>query len=81
MRLLLDKCADIESKNRSGQTLMLWSAQKGYVTVLQLLVDKGANIKSRDVLGPNYLFLSSHSQIGKEDDTRCRERSQPGSYD
>ncbi len=41
MKLLLEKGADLETKDNSGQTLLLWAALNGHEAVVKLL-EKGA---------------------------------------
>ncbi|CAH0057162.1 unnamed protein product [Clonostachys solani] len=49
--LLIDKGADLESKSRSGQTPLLWAAEKGHEAVVKLLADKGADLESKSRSG------------------------------
>jgi serine/threonine-protein phosphatase 6 regulatory ankyrin repeat subunit A len=51
VRLLLEKGADPESKDASGQTPLRWAVEKGHVAVARLLVEKGADPESKDVSG------------------------------
>jgi ankyrin repeat protein len=44
IRLLLDRGADIEAKNSNGCTALHLSAVKGHQTIVQLLLDKEADI-------------------------------------
>jgi ankyrin repeat protein len=48
VKLLLDKGADVASKNRSGQTLLWYALKNGHNTIVKLLLDKGANVASKD---------------------------------
>jgi ankyrin repeat protein len=45
VRLLLDKGANIESKNKHGWTPLSQAAMNGYEAVVKLLLDRGANIE------------------------------------
>ena len=47
MSALLDKNADIESKDRSGRTPLSWAAENGHEAVVKLLLDKNADIESK----------------------------------
>jgi len=49
--LLLEKGADVSSKNRTGSTPLHWSAGEGREEVAQLLVEKGANVQWKDSAG------------------------------
>ena len=59
MQLLLDKGADIESKDNYGQTPLSWAAERGHEAVVQLLLDKGADIESKDDDGRTPLSLAA----------------------
>ncbi|CAG9983753.1 unnamed protein product [Clonostachys byssicola] len=44
---------DLEAKDpATGQTVLLWAAEKGYTAIVQLLVEKGANIEARGAPWP-----------------------------
>jgi hypothetical protein len=45
-RLLIDKGADIEAKDREGWTPLHWAAQRGHIEVVRLLCDHGADIEA-----------------------------------
>ncbi|KAI0449474.1 hypothetical protein F5B21DRAFT_47833 [Xylaria acuta] len=49
VRLLLEKGADIESKDKGyDRTPLSWAAHQGHKGVVKLLVEKGADIESKD---------------------------------
>ena len=49
MKLLLEKGADMESKDRHyGQTPLWWAAENGHEAVVKLLLEKGADVESKD---------------------------------
>ena len=48
MKLLLEKGADVESKDSYGQTPLWWAAGNGHEVVVKLLLEKGANVESKD---------------------------------
>jgi len=51
VKLLLEKGADVESKDRKyGQTPLSWAAEKGHEAVVKLLLEKGADVESKDSL-------------------------------
>ncbi|KAF5695494.1 pfs ankyrin repeats & 6-phosphofructo-2-kinase, partial [Fusarium mundagurra] len=43
---LLEKGADVESKDKSGRTPLSWTAENGHETVVQQLLERGANVES-----------------------------------
>ncbi|KAJ2988192.1 hypothetical protein NUW58_g4110 [Xylaria curta] len=47
VKLLLDKGADIESKDICDQTPLLSAARRGHEAVVKLLLDKGADVESK----------------------------------
>jgi len=49
--LLLEKGADVSSKNKYGRTPLHNAARKGRGEVAQLLVEKGANVHAKDKAG------------------------------
>jgi ankyrin repeat protein len=42
VKLLLDKGADLQSKDKYGRTPLSWAAEKGHEAVVKLLLKKGA---------------------------------------
>jgi ankyrin repeat protein len=48
MRLLLNRDADIKSKDCLSQTPLSWAAERGHKAVVQQLLDKGADVKAED---------------------------------
>jgi ankyrin repeat protein len=44
MKLLLDKGADLESKDNTGRTPLLCATEKSHEAMVKLLLDKGAKI-------------------------------------
>ena len=48
MKLLLEKGADVESKDRYGRTPLSWAAGNGHEAVVKLLLEKGADVESKD---------------------------------
>jgi ankyrin repeat protein len=48
VKLLLDKNADVKSKDNYGQTSLSQAAKKGHKVVVNLLLDKNADVKPND---------------------------------
>ena len=49
MKLLLEKGADLESKDREySRTPLSWAAENGHEAVVKLLLEKGADLESKD---------------------------------
>ena len=48
VKLLLEKGADLESKDNNGRTPLTWVVEKRNKAVVKLLLKKGANLKSKD---------------------------------
>ena len=44
MKLLVEKGAELDSKDEDGQTPLLWAAFFGHEAVAKLLVEKGAEL-------------------------------------
>jgi ankyrin repeat protein len=63
---LLKEGADIESKNKDGETALFFSASNGHVETSKILSDAGANIKTKNIFGYTGLQLAakrSHAEI------------------
>ena len=48
MKLLLEKGAELESKDEYGRTPLSWAAENGHEAVVKLLLEKGAELESKD---------------------------------
>ena len=59
VKLLVEKGADLESKDRDGQTPLSLAAMNGHEAVVKLLVEKGADLESKDgiTVGHRYCWL------------------------
>ena len=57
---LLEKGADIESKDKYGNTALTSAAERGDASVVRLLLEKGADIESKDRYGNTALILTAH---------------------
>jgi Ankyrin repeats (3 copies) len=49
-RILLEKGAELDSKDRRGQTPLSWAAENGHEAVVNLLLEKGAEPDSKDTI-------------------------------
>jgi ankyrin repeat domain-containing protein 50 len=47
VKLLLEKGAELESKDSNGRTPLSWAAEKGHEAVVKLLLEKGAELESK----------------------------------
>ncbi|KAF1970588.1 ankyrin, partial [Bimuria novae-zelandiae CBS 107.79] len=47
VELLLNKGADLETKDKNGQTPFLRAAEGGHKAVVELLLDKGADLETK----------------------------------
>ena len=48
MKLLVEKGAELDSKDNDGQTPLSCAADSGHEAVVKLLVEKGAELDSKD---------------------------------
>ena len=48
MKLLLEKGAELETKDNSGRTPLSYAAEKGHEAVVKLLLEKGAELETKD---------------------------------
>jgi hypothetical protein len=48
VKLLLEKGAELESKDNDGRTPLSWAAKNGHKAVVKLLLEKGAELESKD---------------------------------
>ena len=60
-RLLIDKGAHIEAKNRYGRTPLHYAAANGHHEIVRLLYDLGADIEARDDEGCRSLHYSAYN--------------------
>ena len=51
VQLLVDKNANVNARDASGETALMVAAERGNAAVLKLLVQKGADPSARDLLG------------------------------
>ncbi|KAJ6257310.1 Vegetative incompatibility protein [Drechslerella dactyloides] len=50
-KLLLDKGADLETKDLAGRTALIWAASNGQRATVMLLISRGADIAAADIKG------------------------------
>jgi len=48
MTEILEKGAELDSKDRRGRTPLSWAAENGHEAVVKLLLEKGAELDSND---------------------------------
>ena len=51
MKLLLEKGAELETKDKYGQTPLSWAAGNGHEAVVKLLLEKGAELETKAKYG------------------------------
>ena len=61
VELLLNKGADTEVRDESGETLLHWAAKKEILEVVELLIEKGADKEARDGNGNTPLQNAARS--------------------
>ena len=68
-RLLLDKGAQVEARNRYGCTPLHYAAWNGHVEIVRLLCDRGADVEARNNNGYRPLHVAAylgHISVVKE---------------
>ena len=60
-RLLLDKGAQVEARNKFGLTPLHNAAQQGHVEIVRLLCDRGADVEVRSVSGWRSLHCAAYN--------------------
>jgi ankyrin repeat protein len=58
MKVLLEKGADIESKDNEGRTALMRAAIYDQKTIVKLLLEKGADVNSKDNAGHTALWFA-----------------------
>ena len=61
LHLLLDRGADINAQDNTGQTALQWASSLGYIEIVQKLLDRGADINAQDNQGRTALQETSFS--------------------
>ena len=68
VKLLLDAGGDVNLKDETGRTLLMYATLKNHKEVVQVLVDKGANVNARNNSGQTALSHASregHPEIAR----------------
>ena len=58
----LDKGADVNAKNESGVTPLLWAAWKGHKEVAELLIANGADVNTKESIHHHPSHSHTHQQ-------------------
>ena len=58
VKLLLDKGADVNTKNKDGVTVLMMASVEGQVDVVKLLLDKGADVNAKNKDGVTALVVA-----------------------
>jgi ankyrin repeat protein len=48
VKLLLEKGAELETKDKDGRTPLSWAVRNGYGAVVKLLLEKGTKLETKD---------------------------------
>ena len=59
MRILIDKGADINAKNKKGVTALILATDKGNAELVRFLLDNGADVNAKDSLGYTALIKAA----------------------
>jgi len=59
LKLLRDKGANFNAKDKNGQTALIWAAQNGKTDIVEALIKYGADVDVQDKLGNTALFYAS----------------------
>jgi len=59
MRILIDKGADVNAKNKNGATALILAADKGNAEIVSFLIDKGADFNSKDGNGTALMLAAN----------------------
>jgi ankyrin repeat protein len=66
--MLLEKCADVDCKDKYDQTPLSYAAENGHETVVKLLLEKGANVNGKSQYGQtplSYAAENGHEAVVK----------------
>ena len=68
VKLLLEKGAELETKNTDGRTPLSYAARNGHEAVVELLLEKGAELETKDKDGEtplSYAARNGHEAVVK----------------
>jgi len=69
VKMLLNKGADVNAKDKDGETALMYAAQKGHTEIVEILLINGADINAKDKDGNTALILAAAwgviSTVGK----------------
>ncbi len=61
--LLLDRGADINSKDNGGSTALMWAAVRNYERIVSLLLDRGVDVHSKINNGWTVLDIAERNKF------------------
>jgi ankyrin repeat protein len=59
LKTLIDQGADVNAKNKEGETALMVASLEGRLDVAKLLVEKGADVNAKDSVGANALHYAA----------------------
>ena len=63
VKFLLENGAQVDKKNRQGNSAIMFAVQNGHLDIMQLLLDKGADVNDKNILGfTPLLYALDHHQ-------------------
>lgn len=72
MRVLLDKGADVNAKDKKGMTPLMRAARSGEFDIVRVLIERGARISEEDEIGKTALDYAQGKLKGEEKDDMAR---------
>jgi ankyrin repeat protein len=58
VKALIDKGADVNAKDKDGQTALMLAAGGGYTEIVKALIEKGADVNAKNNTGDTALSLA-----------------------
>jgi uncharacterized protein len=58
LELLMNRGADINMRNKSGETALMWAAGNNHIEAVEMLLERGAKIHARNRSGQTALRLA-----------------------
>ncbi len=59
--LLIDSGADLDNKNKDGQTLLMYSIEKGYTIIVDMLISNDCDLNLQDKTGMSALHYAVYN--------------------